>query len=104
MKYRLNRAVMKLHPKPLYCPLRIRKPSFKERIFKMSDQNSTRRIFKTGATHIVEDESTVNLSNEAVREILKQRYPEVANATIRDYSTEDGQRVVEFLPRPGHKG
>lgn len=70
----------------------------------MSDQNTTPRIFKTGATHIVEDESTVNLSNEAVREILKQQYPEVANATIREYTTDEGQKVVEFLPRPGHKG
>lgn len=61
------------------------------------------RIFKTGATRIVEDESTRGLSAEQVRDVLKRRYPEVANATIRERD-EDGQAVVEFLPKPGRKG
>lgn len=71
----------------------------------MSDQNtSTPRIFKTGAVRIVEDDSMRGLSNEEVRAVLKTSYPEVANATIRETTTEDGQTVVEFLPQPGRKG
>lgn len=71
----------------------------------MSDQNSTSstRIFKTGATRIIEDASMSGLSNEQVRDLLKTTYPEVANATIRERD-ENGQRVVEFLPQPGRKG
>lgn len=71
----------------------------------MSDQNTTQpRIFKTGAVRIVEDDSMRGLDNEAVRNLLKVTYPEIANATIREVSTEDGQKVVEFLPQPGRKG
>lgn len=69
----------------------------------MSDQNSTPRIFKTGTVRIVEDESMQNLTNEEVRNVLKATYPEVANATIRE-RTSDGQKIVEFLPQPGRKG
>ena len=69
----------------------------------MSDQNSTPRVFKTGTVRIVEDESMHGLSNEEVRNVLKATYPEVANATIRE-TTSDGQRIVEFLPQPGRKG
>ncbi|MEO8610958.1 MAG: PRTRC system protein C [Chloroflexota bacterium] len=71
----------------------------------MSDQsNSQPRIFKTGAVRIVEDESMHGLSNEEVRAVLKATYPEIANATIREVTTDDGQKVVEFLPQPGRKG
>lgn len=71
----------------------------------MSDQtNAQPRIFKTGAVRIVEDDSMRGLDNEAVRNLLKVTYPEIANATIREVSTEDGQKVVEFLPQPGRKG
>lgn len=71
----------------------------------MSDQqNSQPRIFKTGAVRIVEDDSMRGLDNEAVRNLLKVTYPEIANATIREISTEDGQKVIEFLPQPGRKG
>jgi len=70
----------------------------------MSDQNNSQpRIFKTGAVRIVEDESMRGLSNEEVRAVLKATYPEIANATIREVTT-DGQTVVEFLPQPGRKG
>lgn len=62
------------------------------------------RIFKTGATRIVEDESMANLSNEEVRAILQRSYPEVAHATIRERTLEDGTTLVEFLPRAGRKG
>ena len=70
----------------------------------MSDQNSTLpRVFKTGTVRIVEDESMHGLSNEEVRNVLKATYPEVANATVRE-TTSDGQQIVEFLPQPGRKG
>jgi hypothetical protein len=62
------------------------------------------RIFKIGSTQIVEDEATVSLSNEEVREMLQAQYPEAANATIRETPQENGTVLVEYLPRPGHKG
>jgi hypothetical protein len=71
----------------------------------MSEQNNSKpRIFKTGAVRIVEDESMRGLSNEEVRTVLKATYPEIANATIREVTTDEGQTVVEFLPQPGRKG
>jgi len=71
----------------------------------MSDQNTSQpRIFKTGTVRIVEDDSMLGLSNEEVQGILKTTYPEVANATIREVTTDEGQTVVEFLPQPGRKG
>ena len=71
----------------------------------MSDQNPKQpRIFKTGTVRIVEDESLRGLDNEAVRSLLKTTYPEIANATIREVTTTEGQTVVEFLPQPGRKG
>ncbi len=71
----------------------------------MSDPNPTQpRIFKTGAVRIIEDQSTAGLDNEAVRNLLKATYPEIANATIREVMTTEGQTVVEFLPQPGRKG
>ena len=71
----------------------------------MSDVNPTQpRIFKTGTVRIIEDQSTVGLDNEAVRNLLKTSYPEIANATIREVTTTEGQTVVEFLPQPGRKG
>jgi PRTRC genetic system protein C len=71
----------------------------------MSDQNKTQaRVFKTGTVRIVEDESLQGLDHEAVRNLLKATYPEIANATIREVTSDDGQTVVEFLPQPGRKG
>jgi hypothetical protein len=73
----------------------------------MTDQNMTptqpARVFKIGATRIVEDPSMSDISNEDVRTLLKTSYPEIANATIRERD-ENGLRVVEFLPQPGRKG
>ena len=66
--------------------------------------SKTARIFKTGTIKIVEDETMQALSNEAVRDLLKKTYPEVANATIREQTLENGQTLVEFLPQPGRKG
>ncbi|MCB9460172.1 MAG: hypothetical protein H6670_11030 [Anaerolineaceae bacterium] len=62
------------------------------------------RIFKTGSTTITEDESTSGLTAEQVRDVLKYQFPEVANATINTRTTEDGQEIIEFLPKPGRKG
>ncbi|MBE2266978.1 MAG: hypothetical protein J0M07_16625 [Anaerolineae bacterium] len=71
----------------------------------MTDQNLTplTRVFKIGATRVVEDPSMSGLSNEQVAQLLKTSYPEVANATLRERD-ENGLRVVEFLPQPGRKG
>jgi hypothetical protein len=73
----------------------------------MTDQNTTSiqptRVFKIGASRIVEDPSMAPLDNNAVRDLLKTSYPEIANATIRERD-ENGLRVVEFLPQPGRKG
>lgn len=68
-----------------------------------NETNPTPRVFKTGATRIVEDETMVGLTNEQVRDVLKRSYPEVAHATIRERE-QDGLRIVEFLPQPGRKG
>ena len=73
----------------------------------MSDQPTapvTRRIFQIGTTRVVEDESTMALSNDQLRDVLKATYPEVAHATIRERTDASGNRIVEFLPQPGRKG
>ncbi|MBZ0283463.1 MAG: hypothetical protein K8L97_22195 [Anaerolineae bacterium] len=71
----------------------------------MSEQNISKpRVFKTGATRIVEDTNMAGLSNEEIRTLLKSSYPEVANATIRESQLEDGTPLIEFLPQPGRKG
>ena len=71
----------------------------------MTDQNPTQptRVFKIGATCVVEDPSMSGLSNEQVAQLLKTSYPEITNATLRERD-ENGLRVVEFLPQPGRKG
>jgi hypothetical protein len=73
----------------------------------MTGQNATPnqqgRVFKIGATRIVEDASMSQIDNEAIRDLLKTSYPEIANATMRERD-ENGLRVVEFLPQPGRKG
>ncbi len=63
----------------------------------------TRRVFKIGATRIVEDEATAQLPNEAIRALLRTVYPEVANALIRERIDGD-VRLLEFLAQPGVKG
>lgn len=70
----------------------------------MTEQtNPTPRIFKIGATRVVEDAALTGLGNEEVREILKRTYPEVAHAIIRERE-ENGLHIVEFLAQPGRKG
>ena len=62
------------------------------------------RVFKTGATRIVEDASMQGLSVAQVQAMLKVSYPEIANATVRESVNADGQQIVEFLPVAGRKG
>lgn len=62
------------------------------------------RIFKIGATTIVEDESMVDLKPEQIRDLLKRTYPEVAHATLRETTRDDGTPVLEFHAKPGRKG
>ena len=66
--------------------------------------NTQPRIFKIGTTTIQADESMAHLDNEQVRDILKRTYPEVAHATIREITLEDGTRITHYVPRPGRKG
>ena len=66
--------------------------------------DNPRRIFKTGSTIISEAPEMRELSNDAIRNLLKHSYPEVANATIRETLQNDGTLLVEFLPVPGRKG
>ncbi len=71
----------------------------------MPDQTTPpTRIFKTGATRIVEDESLRGLSVEEVRGILKRTYPELAHATVRETTQADGTLLVEFWAQAGRKG
>jgi hypothetical protein len=69
----------------------------------MTEQNPT-RIVKTGSTLITEVLEMRDLSNDAVKNLLKHSYPEVANATIRETPQADGTVLVEYLPVPGRKG
>ena len=61
------------------------------------------RVFKIGATRIVEDASMVGRSNEEIRDLLKRMYPEVAHATIRERE-QDGMKILDFIPVAGRKG
>ena len=72
----------------------------------MTDQNPTPapRVFKIGATRIVEDVSTAHLNPEEIRSLLKISYPEVTHATLRETTLEDGTRCIEWIPVPGRKG
>lgn len=67
-------------------------------------QTTQPRIFKIGPHRIVEDASTSHLNAEQIRTLLKTQYPEVAHATVREYTTDDGQPILEYLPQPGRKG
>ena len=62
------------------------------------------RIFMIGTTRIVADETTAGLDAEGVRAFLRPSFPEVAHATVRERTLEDGTHIVDFLPRPGRKG
>ena len=71
----------------------------------MSDQNNTQpRIFKIGATRIVEDASLAGRDLDEVKTILQRSYPEIAHATVRETTLDDGTRLTEWLAQPGKKG
>ncbi|MAS35381.1 MAG: hypothetical protein CL610_15330 [Anaerolineaceae bacterium] len=71
----------------------------------MTEQNNPQpRIFKIGATTIVEDDSLAGKTLDEVKDILKRTYPEVAHATVRERTLDDGTQVVEWLAQPGRKG
>jgi hypothetical protein len=72
----------------------------------MTDQSPTQpaRILKIGATRIVADASLSQMSPEQLRETLKISYPEIAHATLRETTLEDGTQVLEWVAVAGRKG
>ena len=71
----------------------------------MTEQtNPQPRIFKIGATRIVEDASLAGHNLDEVKTILQRSYPEVAHATVRETTLEDGTKLIEWLPVGGRKG
>lgn len=70
----------------------------------MTDQTTPNRIFKIGSTTIVEDESLAGKSLEEIKIILQRTYPEVAHATVREVTLEDGTLCLHYIPVAGRKG
>ena len=70
----------------------------------MTENTTPNRIFKIGATRIVEDASLSGKSLDEVKAILQRSYPEIAHATVRETTLEDGTKLVEWLAKPGRKG
>lgn len=70
----------------------------------MTENTTPNRIFKIGATRIVEDASLSGNSLDEVKAILQRSYPEIAHATVRETMLEDGTKLVEWLAKPGRKG
>lgn len=70
----------------------------------MTENITPNRIFRIGATTIQADESMAQLDNEGIRAVLKRTYPEVAHATIRETTLEDGTVVLHFQAQAGRKG
>jgi hypothetical protein len=72
----------------------------------MTDQNPTQptRVIKIGATKIIADATMSQLSSEQLRETLKISYPEIAHATMRETTLEDGTVCIEWSAVPGRKG
>lgn len=66
--------------------------------------NTQPRIFKIGTSTIVEDDSMSGLELDAVKQILARSYPEVAHATFRERTLEDGSICYDWIPRAGRKG
>ncbi len=70
----------------------------------MTENTTPNRIFKIGATTIQADANMAHLDNEGIRAVLKRSYPEVAHATIRETTLEDGTIVLHFQAQAGRKG
>lgn len=62
------------------------------------------RIFKIGTTTITEDASMTGLDLEEIRRVLQRTYPEVAHATVRETTLEDGSTCYHYIPVAGRKG
>lgn len=70
----------------------------------MTDQTTPNRIFKIGSTTIVEDASLAGKSLDEVKIILQRTYPEVAHATVRETTLDDGSICYHYIPVAGRKG
>jgi hypothetical protein len=70
----------------------------------MTEQSTPNRIFKIGTTTIAQDESLAGKSPDEIKTILQQTYPEVAHATVREITLEDGTVAVHYIPQAGKKG
>ncbi len=66
--------------------------------------STSARIIKIGATRIVADANLSHLGPEQLRETLKITYPEIAHATMRETTLEDGARAAVRLQRHGVTG
>jgi hypothetical protein len=66
--------------------------------------NTQDRVFKIGSTTIVEDESLAGKSLDEVKTILQRTYPEVAHATVREVTLDDGSTCYHYIPVAGKKG
>ncbi len=66
--------------------------------------NTPPRIFKIGTVTIAEDGSLAGKPLDEVTDILKRTYPEVAHATVRETTLEDGTLAIHYIPRAGRKG
>ena len=62
------------------------------------------RWLKIGGTTLALDATTAQLDTESLRTLLQPTYPEIAYATVRERTLEDGTPVTEFLPAAGRKG
>jgi hypothetical protein len=70
----------------------------------MDDQSTPApRQIQIGGTQFVEDESTLGLSVEELRQALRPAFPELAYATVRQHE-EDGVTYLSFEARAGSKG
>jgi hypothetical protein len=69
----------------------------------MTPPPALQRVVKLGSTTIVLDATLAALSADHLRERLRLTYPQVAHATVREYTSGD-THILEFLPQPGRKG
>ena len=69
-----------------------------------AQQEQNNRIFKISSITIVEDESLAGKSLEEIKLILQRTYPEVAHATVRETTHEDGRICYHYIARAGRKG
>lgn len=61
------------------------------------------RVFKIGSKTIEETDTMREMSVDQVRDVLKHTHPELKNATVNTRK-DNGQTIVEFMPRAGTKG